>query len=127
MPRLDPAAAIRMARIADMPEVLPLAYYCTIQVYPRRPMIGDGDDLPHEADPEDQIMTHLLTREDLASLALGRESMAIWVAQRAKSCLGHGAVIQTQTSAVSFVVNAFTYDGQKYWRMSQQREIYWRS
>ena len=86
MPRLDPAAAIRMARIADMPEVLPLAYYCTIQVYPRRPMIGDGDDLPHEADPEDQIMTHLLTREDLASLALGRESMGIWVAQRAKSC-----------------------------------------
>jgi len=84
--RLDPAAAIRMARIADMPEVLPLAYYCAIQVYPSRPMSSDSDDSPRETDSEDQVMTHLLTREDLASLALGRESMAAWVAQHAKGC-----------------------------------------
>ena len=84
--RLDPAAAIRMARIADMPEVLPLAYYCTIQVYPSRPMSSDSDGSPRETDSEDQVMTYLLTREDLASLALGRESMAAWVAQHARGC-----------------------------------------
>jgi hypothetical protein len=87
MPRLDPAAAIRMARIADMPEVLPLAYYCTIQLYPRRPpdTEGAGDEAQNHHPDEDQTMTRLLDHHDLAALTLGREAMAIWVSQYART------------------------------------------
>jgi hypothetical protein len=88
MPRLDPAAAIRMARIANIPEVLPLAYYCAIQVYPRRATeneSGPVDEAPARADSESQAMSHLLDREDLGVLALGRESMTIWVAQHSRT------------------------------------------
>ncbi|KAF9446566.1 hypothetical protein P691DRAFT_776773 [Macrolepiota fuliginosa MF-IS2] len=88
-PRLDPAAAIRMARIADLPEILPLAYYCTIQAFPKPLMnaVGGGDETSGEDNTsikEGHAMTHLLDRRDLAALALGREEMGKWVAQYAR-------------------------------------------
>lgn len=85
MPRLDPAAAIRLARIAEMPEVLPLAYYCTIQTYPKRPASSGGSGEETKIGGEEQAMMHLLEPQDLEALALGREAMAIWVSQQARA------------------------------------------
>lgn len=88
MPRLDPASTIRMARIADLPDALPLAYYTLIQTYPRRNNnLNEDDDEYVIPDPgEAEVMARLLDRHDLAAIALGREEMTKWVSQRARKC-----------------------------------------
>lgn len=86
IPHFDPAAAIRMARIADLPEVLPLAYYSTIQIYPRRAADGASNkEGENSGVDEARILTDLLDRQDLAALSLGREEMAKWVARSTRS------------------------------------------
>lgn len=82
IPHLDPAATICMARIADLPGVLPLAYYSTIQIYPKRTADGGGNREDEKGGVDEvRAMTDLLDRQDLAALALGREEMAKWVAR----------------------------------------------
>jgi hypothetical protein len=84
-PQPNPVMAIRMARILDMPEILPLAHYCTIQLYAKRPpdTEGAGDEAQHDHAIEDQTMTHLLDCQDHAALTLGKEAMAVWVSKHA--------------------------------------------